>query len=60
MVPETVTQRGDGFYTVDYGRVTPVLVEAIKELDGIVRQRDAEIAAQRRRIEADTHRGYGT
>jgi hypothetical protein len=30
--PEAVSQGSDGYYTVDYGRLTPVLVEAIKEL----------------------------
>lgn len=31
VVPEIVTQGTDGYYSVDYGRLTPVLVEAMKE-----------------------------
>jgi|GEM_PF-5414702 len=32
VLPELVTQMSDGYYAVDYGRLAPVLVEAIKEL----------------------------
>ena len=32
VLPDVVSQGTDGFYSVDYGRLTPVLVEAIKEL----------------------------
>jgi hypothetical protein len=32
VVPEAVTLQSDGYYTVDYTRLTPVLLEAIKEL----------------------------
>ena len=31
-LPEVVAQDAEGYYSVDYGRLTPVLVEAIKEL----------------------------
>ncbi len=31
-LPEVVSRGSDGYYSVDYGRVTPVLVEAIKQL----------------------------
>ena len=32
VVPQIVQEGKDGYYSVDYGRLTPVLVEAIKEL----------------------------
>jgi hypothetical protein len=32
VLPELVTKMSDGYYAVDYGRLAPVLVEAIKEL----------------------------
>jgi len=31
VLPEVVSQGSDGYYSVDYGRLTPVLVEAVKE-----------------------------
>jgi hypothetical protein len=31
ILPEVVSQGTDGFYSVDYGKLTPLLVEAIKE-----------------------------
>ncbi len=31
VLPELVSQGSDGFYSVDYSRLTPVLVEAVKE-----------------------------
>jgi hypothetical protein len=31
VLPEAVVKGSDGYYTVDYGRITPLLVEAIKE-----------------------------
>jgi hypothetical protein len=33
VVPQVVTLGKDGYYSVDYGRLTPLLVEAVKELD---------------------------
>ena len=36
VLPQTVFEREDGYLTVDYGAVTPVLVEAVKELNAKV------------------------
>ena len=47
VLPEVVTQSGDGFYSIDYGHLTPVLVEAIKE-------QQKQILAQQAQIEALT------
>jgi hypothetical protein len=44
VIPEAVSRGSDGYYSVDYGRLTPVLVEAIKELRA---QKDAEIESLR-------------
>ena len=32
IIPQIVMKGSDGYYSVDYGRLTPLLVEAIKEL----------------------------
>jgi len=32
VLPEAVTLQNDGYYTIDYSRLTPLLLEAIKEL----------------------------
>lgn len=32
IVPQVIMQGDAGYYSVDYGRLTPLLVEAIKEL----------------------------
>ncbi|MEW5797054.1 MAG: tail fiber domain-containing protein [Candidatus Zixiibacteriota bacterium] len=32
VIPEVVSKGSDGYYSVDYGKLTPLLVEAIKEL----------------------------
>lgn len=32
ILPEAVTLQSDGYYTIDYSRLTPLLLEAIKEL----------------------------
>jgi type VI protein secretion system component Hcp len=32
VLPEVVLRGGDGYYSIDYGKLTPLLVEALKEL----------------------------
>ncbi|MCZ6795293.1 MAG: hypothetical protein O7J95_16940 [Planctomycetota bacterium] len=49
-VPEVVTEGTDGFRSVAYGRVVPILVEAIKELNGKLEDKDAELISQRQRL----------
>ena len=44
IVPEVVKKQGDGYYSVDYGRLTPVLIDAVKELN-------AKVDAQSERID---------
>lgn len=51
VLPEVVSKGTDGFYSVDYGRVVPLLVEAIKELHATVKDRDTQIAAQVQQID---------
>ena len=65
VVPEVVSEGGDGMYSVDYGKLTPVLVEAIREQQQAFEvQRDAlerqteEIAALRDLV-ADLRRDLG-
>ena len=50
VVPGAVSRGSDGYYSVDYGRVTPVLVEAIKELNAKITIKDAAIARDHDRI----------
>ena len=41
-LPEVVAKGSDGYYSVDYGRFAPVLVQAVQELR---EQKDSEITA---------------
>lgn len=43
VLPQAVTDRGDGYKAVDYSRLVPVLVEAIKELSYRVNILEAEL-----------------
>ena len=45
VLPEVVVRNDNGYYAIDYGKLTPLLVEAVKELT-------AENEELRRRIEA--------
>ena len=47
ILPQAVFERGDGYYTVDYNAVTPVLVEAVQELSAKVERLEAENTALR-------------
>ncbi len=47
ILPEAVVARSDGYLTVDYGAVTPVLVEAVQELSKQVEALQAENATLR-------------
>lgn len=43
VVPEVVTMDAAGYYSVDYGKLTPLLVEAIKEQQKIITGQSTEI-----------------
>jgi len=51
VVPEAVIKGGDGYLSVDYGRLTPVVVEALKEQQKQVESLRAENADLRTRLE---------
>ena len=51
VLPSVVNKGSDGYYSVDYGRLTPLLVEAVRELSTSIKQKDAEIEAFRARLE---------
>ena len=51
VVPEAVTLQSDGYYTVDYTRLTPVLLEAIKELQ----KQNEELARRLQVLEEGVH-----
>jgi hypothetical protein len=44
--PEMVTTDADGYKSVDYSRLTPVLVEAMKEQQAQIEALKAQVAAQ--------------
>ena len=47
ILPQAVFERTDGYLTVDYGSITPVLAEAVEELAAKVERLEAENAALR-------------
>lgn len=54
-MPEAVSQGSDGYNSVDYGKLTPLLVEALKELKAEKDAASAELETLRadlRRLEA--------
>jgi len=55
VVPEAVTRGDDGYYLVDYSRLTPVLVQAVKEqqkaITDLKAEKDAEIAGLQQQID---------
>ena len=52
IVPEVVVTDEDGFKSVDYIKLTPVLIEAVKEQQGIINQQQATIEGQNKKIES--------
>jgi hypothetical protein len=55
VVPEAVAERSDGYLAVDYSRLTPILIQAMRELraekDQQLAERDAQIADLTARLE---------
>ena len=59
MLPEVVSQDAEGYKSVDYSKLTPLLIEAVKELkaqdESLEAQdeaRQAQIESQQNQIEA--------
>lgn len=56
VLPEVVTTDGEGYLGIDYAKLTPVLVEALRELraekDVEIARLSSELAEMRRRVEA--------
>lgn len=44
VLPQVVDQGSDGYYQVDYGRLTPLLVEAVKEQQNEITSLKAQLA----------------
>jgi hypothetical protein len=59
VVPEVVTWEQDGqdARSVDYGRLTALLIEAAKEQQALIRKQQAQIKAQQMQIQAERKRG---
>jgi hypothetical protein len=49
-VPEIVSSDEAGFLGIDYGRLAPVIVEAIKEQQGAIKAKDIEIQELKNRL----------
>lgn len=43
VVPEVVSQGSDGYYSVDYSRLTPILIEALKEQQRTIESLQSEL-----------------
>jgi hypothetical protein len=43
ILPEVVGQNGDGYYSVSYDGIIPILIEAVKEQQQIIQQKTSEI-----------------
>lgn len=52
VIPEIVGERPDGYKTVDYSKMVPVLVEAVKELNKTVNVQGALIGRMRAALES--------
>jgi len=52
VLPELVSQGSDGFYSVDYSRLTPVLVEAVKEQQKKIESLDSKLVELQREMES--------
>ncbi|MCG8407743.1 MAG: tail fiber domain-containing protein [Phycisphaerales bacterium] len=52
IAPEVVCKGADGYYSVDYGRLTPILVEAVKEQQNHIETQESVIAEQKAQIES--------
>jgi hypothetical protein len=50
VAPEVVMQNDDGYYTVDYGRLTPILLEALKEQQDEIQTLRRQVAEQDARL----------
>ena len=57
VLPEVVAKGSDGYLSVDYGRLTPVLVEAVKELRKENESLKAELAEIRKMIARSNPQG---
>lgn len=51
VLPEAVVEQPDGYLAIDYGRVAPLLVEGIKELDGQLVEKECRIQSLESEIE---------
>ncbi len=52
VLPELVSEGSDGFYSVDYSRLTPVLVEAVKEQQKEITSLKSEMQELKRLVKA--------
>ena len=58
ILPEVVSQGTDGFYSIDYGKLTPLLVEAIKEeqiLIGSLQKTIEQLEERLHKLESGTY-----
>ncbi|MFC1476114.1 tail fiber domain-containing protein [Candidatus Zixiibacteriota bacterium] len=51
VLPDVVMQNDDGYYSVDYGRITPILVEAVKDLKAQNDEMKTRMAQMQRQLQ---------
>jgi hypothetical protein len=59
VVPEVVHHNADGYYGVDYGRLTPLLTAAIQELHGQLNEKEQRLVELEARV-AEQERRWAT
>lgn len=50
IAPEVVTQNNNGYYSVDYGKLTPLLIEAIKTQQSMIRNQNSELESMKQEL----------
>jgi hypothetical protein len=51
IVPEVVKKQGDGYYSVDYGRLTPILIGAVQEQQATIKELKSQLAQALKRLD---------
>jgi len=60
VLPEVVSQGTDGFYSVDYGKLTPLLVEAIKDQQKTIQSLEDKLEKLEKKLDHLTRQTSGS
>ena len=50
IAPEVVTQNNNGYYSVDYGKLTPLLIEAIRSQQSMIQNQNTELESMKQEL----------